>query len=398
MNARLLKGIFLAMASVAMMISSAAAQPTATDLSYYPLHRGNVWLYKVYYWSPQGEHFTGYTERRIVTDTMLPNGNRYFVYNNGEFVRMDSTTGQVLSFSQYYHPKTCPDTNETEIMNVSVHSALLYQRCSENWEVWGWDVTSLPSDVIGELYVDIRRPRRQWRERFYADDFRYAEGIGPYYMSGSHFAGNSYYLYHARINGVDYWPVNFRSFTAAVLPGNQVHLRWRTENEIQNAGFTVQRRQGGEAADWLDLSFIAPRAGEGQGAEYDYTDDGAATGSGALRLAYRLRQLDYDGTVSYSDIVEVELSILPDRRTLAVWPNPGSTSMSIYAGGASEGAAQLLVTDLLGRELRRFDTLPEGGVLTWDLTTASGPRVPPGLYRLLLVGGQANVGRTVMVR
>ncbi len=47
--------------------------------------------------------------------------------------------------------------------------------------------------------------------------------------------------------------------------------------------------------------------------------------------------------------------------------------------------------------MRRFENV-NNTVLTWDLTAANGVRVPPGMYRLLLVSHGASVGRTVMVR
>ena len=372
------------------------SQPTATDLSYYPLHMGNIWLYRVYRWTPQGEQFSGYRDWRIIGDSVFSNGKRYFVFNDGESLRVDSTTGVVFGYRVPNTRTNCPDTTEYEAMNLSVHADSQYVRCGEHFGLWGWHVTSWPSGIIGELYVNIVRPRRQWLEGFSAIDLRYAEGIGLYYMSG----GNSvdiYYLYHARINGVDYWPVDFRSFAAAVLPGNQVHLRWRTENEVQNAGFSVQRQPTDGGALWEDLTFIPANAPEWEGADYEYTDNTASDLPTGSRLAYRLRQLDYDGTESYSDIVEVALSHAPESATLTAWPNPASMRLSMYANSISEGTSQLLVTDLLGRELRRFESV-NNAVLTWDLTTTNGARVPPGMYRLLLVGQRASIGRMVVVR
>ncbi len=389
------KGIVTTM--LLLFAATTYAQPTATDLSYYPLHRGNIWLYRIYQWTPQGEQFSGYSERRIVGDSLFSNGRRYFVFKDGGTLRVDSATGVVYGYNGTQNPTNCPDSTEYEELNLSVASDTQYVRCGEQFGFWEWQVTSWPSGVVGELYVNIVRPRRQWLERFYADDLRYAEGIGPYYMSGPHFGGYIFYLYHAHINGVDYWPVDFRSFTAALLPGNQVHLRWRTENEVQNAGFTVQRQAVDVRTGWDDLAFISALASEGQGADYEYTDNTASDLTGGTRLAYRLRQLDYDGTESYSDIVQIALSNTPGIPALTAWPNPASTSLSIYTNSTFEGAAQLLVTDLLGRELHRFERV-SNAVLTWDLTAANGTRIPPGMYRLLLISRSASIGRTVVLR
>ncbi len=375
---------------------SVHAQPTATDLSYLPLHNGNIWLYRVYNWTPHGEEFDGWNEVRIVKDSLFPNGKRYFVFSDSKRLRVDSTTGIAYGYRGPHNaPSYCPDTTEYEELNLSISNDSHYVRCGEIYGMVSWGIDSLSSDVIGELYVNFRRPRRVWAGGAFHFHYRYAEGLGLYYMN---ILGRISYLYHARINGVDYWPVTFRSFTASPLPDNQVHLRWRTEAEVQNAGFTVQRQIAGVNANWEDLHFIPARAAEHAGAEYDYTDITAASLPTGARLKYRLRQLDFDGSTAYSDIVEVEPAAQPQRTGLAVWPNPAVDHVSIHVTNSDAAPSLLLVTDLLGRELRRFDSVPTGGFLTWDLTAADGSRVPAGMYRLQFVGAGGGTGRTVLVR
>ena len=81
--------------------------------------------------------------------------------------------------------------------------------------------------------------------------------------------GKHYELIYARINGTEYFPVELRSFTASLLQDNSVLLRWVTENEVQNRGFTVQRRAATEnESTWKDLGFVEPVVEEGHGGEY----------------------------------------------------------------------------------------------------------------------------------
>jgi hypothetical protein len=383
--------------AVLLLISvSVHAQPTATDLSYLPLHLGNIWLYKVYDWTPQGERFSGWNEVRIVKDSLFPNGKRYFVFSNNNRLRVDSTTGVVYGYRGPHDAHVyCPDTTEYEELNLCIRNDSQYVRCGDIYTMASWRIDSLPSDVIGELYVNFKRPRRVWAGGAFHFHYRYAEGLGLYYMN---ILGRISYLYRARINGVDYWPVTFRAFTASPLPDNQVHLRWRTEAEVQNAGFTVQRLHESANDRWEDLRFIPARAAEHAGADYEYTDITPASLPAGTRLQYRLRQMDYDGSTAYSDVVTVELASHPNRPTLSAWPNPAVDHVSIHIGGSGDTHTDVFVTDLLGRELRRFESVPAGGVLTWYLTAADGSRVPTGLYRLLLVGEDGTVGRMLMVR
>jgi len=389
--------MLIALVCMGATVSTLVGQPTATDLSYYPLHLGNVWLYKVYIMTQHGEQPYGWREDRIIADTLLPNGKRYFVFNNRSYVRMDSTTGQVFKYLPFWHPNPCLDSSESEIMNVTVHADSLYIRCGDDLTWAGWSVTSLPLEYIGDLYSNYRRSARRWLEWFYGDDFRYAQGIGLYHFKGGHFTDKVYQLYYAHIDGTDYWPVEFRSFTAAALSDGSVHLRWRTENEVQNYGFTVQRGYDDGRDDWLDLAFVPAAAKEGQGADYEYTDNSTTLAAGA-HASYRLRQLDYDGTTSYSEIVSVELTHAPVRAVLNVWPNPATDYVCIHAGIESEATALLTVSDMLGRELRRFENIAPGAVLTWNLSSTGASRLPPGMYRLTLLNEGLRVGRTLMIR
>jgi hypothetical protein len=380
------------------MVSTVVGQPTATDLSYYPLHPGNVWLYKVYIMTQHGEQPYGWREDRIIGDTLLPNGKRYFVFNNRSYVRMDSATGHVFKYHPYYHPRPCLDSSESEIMNVTVHADSLYLRCGDDLTWAGWRVRSLPLENIGELYLYYRRAARQWLEWFHANDYRYAQGIGLYYFKGPYATDEIHTLYYAHINGTDYWPVEFRSFTAAALSDGSVHLRWRTENEVQNSGFTVQRGCDDGRDDWLDLAFVAAAAKEGQGADYEYTDRMTAAIASPSRLLYRLRQSDYDGSVAYSDVITVELIRSPDAGSLNIWPNPADIQLSIHVGLDAGENVLLLVSDLLGREVRRYENVPGAGIVTWDLHGANGLRVPSGLYRITLVNDGQCSGRTEALR
>ncbi|MCZ7555703.1 MAG: T9SS type A sorting domain-containing protein [Bacteroidia bacterium] len=376
--------------------TTAVAQPTATDLSYLPLHNGNIWLYKVYDWTPQGERFSGWNEVRIVKDSLFPNGKRYFVFSNNTTLRVDSTTGVVYGYRGPHNASAyCPDTTEYEELNLSIRNDSLYFRCGDTFPMAPWRIDSLPSDVIGELYVNFKRPRRVWGGGAFHFHYRYAEGLGRYYMNN---LGRISYLYHARINGVDYWPVTFRSFTATPLPDNQVHLRWRTEAEVQNAGFTVQRQIAGESESWDDLHFIRARAAEHAGADYEYTDVTAASLPAGERLKYRLRQLDFDGSTAYSDIAGVELASVPNSAALSVWPNPAADHVSIHVTNTDAPPALLLVTDLLGRELKRFDGIESGTVLNWDLTSQTGRRVAAGVYLLRLMGNGRTTDRMLLLR
>jgi hypothetical protein len=206
-------------------------------------------------------------------------------------------------------------------------------------------------------------------------EFRIAEGIGVSFMGGDLFIGKQYELIYARVNGTEYFPVELRSFSASLLQDNSVILHWVTENEIQNLGFTVQRSDDDEHAVWTNLSFIASAVEEAHGGEYSFIDHIAANCSGSI-IYYRLKQHDYDGTTSYSPVVEVRLVQPAGLPNVRLYPNPvhAGTSVNIEIQGGHTGDLQLY--DVFGR---RVQTLP----LT-DRATIPTEGLTPGVYFLRL--------------
>ena len=91
-------------------------------------------------------------------------------------------------------------------------------------------------------------------------------------------------------------PVRLARFDASATRG-AVDLTWVTATERDNAGFAVER--SADAATWTELAFVAGFGDSSTERMYDYRDAAPLSGGGY----YRLRQVDYDGTVTYSGVV-----------------------------------------------------------------------------------------------
>jgi len=98
-------------------------------------------------------------------------------------------------------------------------------------------------------------------------------------------------------------PVELTSFTASVNE-RDVILNWTTATELNNQGFEIQRNSGN---DFQVVGFVNGHGTTTETQEYSFTD-AVTTGS----YSYRLKQVDFDGTFEYSDVVKVETGVMPE--------------------------------------------------------------------------------------
>jgi surface protein len=157
-------------------------------------------------------------------------------------------------------------------------------------------------------------------------------------------------------------PVELARFKGtAVEPGETagtgeatVRLTWQTASETNNAGFEVQRKAGsGGASAWKEVGYRESKANGGttnQPLTYRFTD--GQVPYSADSVSYRLRQVDTDGTSSYSEARTVELKG-PDGVTLqAPFPNPARGSVTLRFALPEPTDVTIEVYDVMGRKVK----------------------------------------------
>lgn len=161
---------------------------------------------------------------------------------------------------------------------------------------------------------------------------------------------NQIVLKNATLQQIPPVPVELTSLTASAN-GSIVVLKWTTATELNNRGFEIERslsptpsrREG--AVEWVKIGFVQGIGTSTHKKDYSYVD--AVTEYG--KYAYRLKQIDFDGTFSYSEEVYVEAGLKPESFTLEQnYPNPFNPTTFIKFNLPQASKINLSVYNSLG--------------------------------------------------
>lgn len=138
-------------------------------------------------------------------------------------------------------------------------------------------------------------------------------------------------------------PVELTSFTAKTS-GSTVVLNWSTSTETNNRGFAVERKS--ESDEFVELYFINGKGTTTQAQSYSYSDK--VTGG---KYTYRLRQVDFDGTVSYSKEVAADVSSPAVYELTQNYPNPFNPATTIRYSVPAVGMVKISVYNMIGEKV-----------------------------------------------
>ncbi|MGN6435256.1 MAG: T9SS type A sorting domain-containing protein [Agriterribacter sp.] len=153
-------------------------------------------------------------------------------------------------------------------------------------------------------------------------------------------ANNTRYITLASVNQRTSLPILLAVFTARPQ-GATVLLNWTTSTEQNNALFAIERSADG--VEWQQIAEVKGAGNSSQPINYSYTDIDPLDGTSY----YRLKQIDNDGTYSYSPIEQVRRQA--NNAGLRIYPNPAGNEVIVE--GSRDDVKSLRVFDLLGRDI-----------------------------------------------
>ena len=145
-------------------------------------------------------------------------------------------------------------------------------------------------------------------------------------------------------------PVELVSFTATVA-SNAATLTWQTATEVNNYGFDIERRlvnsQSSTLHNWGKIGFVKGSGTSNSAHSYSYTDASVSSGT----YAYRLKQIDNNGTYKYSSEAEVTVSVPKIFALNQNYPNPFNPTTTMSFTLAQDGFTTLKIYNVLGCEV-----------------------------------------------
>ncbi|NUQ81863.1 MAG: VCBS repeat-containing protein [Bacteroidetes bacterium] len=151
-------------------------------------------------------------------------------------------------------------------------------------------------------------------------------------------------------------PVELAGFSAEAF-GDRVNLKWSTATETNNSGWEVEMQESGvrsQKSEWMAVGFVPGKGTTTERQNYSYSVSDLKT----KQVSFRLKQIDNDGTVSYSQILSVDLK--PSVFALEQnYPNPFNPVTVISYQLPVKSKVSLKVYDVTGRLIT---TLVDGQV------------------------------------
>jgi hypothetical protein len=137
-------------------------------------------------------------------------------------------------------------------------------------------------------------------------------------------------------------PITLLSFDAEYQQvNNTVALNWATATETDNKFFTIEKQTGGD--NWQAVVNVDGAGNSSQTLYYKAMDENPYPGVSY----YRLKQTDYDGNFTYSDVKTITV---PEYNFVSIYPNPVRDNINLNYNSLNNGSVSIRIYSISGAE------------------------------------------------
>ena len=179
-----------------------------------------------------------------------------------------------------------------------------------------------------------------------------------------------------RLSGPPSLPVEYLGWDVEAQANGSALLNWETSSEINNDYFEIEKSFDSDFGQKEIIGQISGKGSSLDGASYSFIDNGLMQPV----VYYRLRQVDIDGSFSYSEVKTASFDQEIFGPELAIYPNPAKDLVHVDLSFAGEGEYEIQVLTLEGKLVSSHAVQ---GLLTKEISLSELPR---GVYTIKIGG------------
>ncbi len=138
-------------------------------------------------------------------------------------------------------------------------------------------------------------------------------------------------------------PITLLSFDGH-RANNNVILNWKTASEINNDYFEVQRSFDGFS--YIPVVLVKGSGNSNEIISYSYTDQNNQNGT----TYYKLKQVDYDGTASFSDAISVS-NDNSSENIFSLQTNIVHSTLTVFVTSSNQNSCFMEIKDVMGKTI-----------------------------------------------
>jgi hypothetical protein len=175
--------------------------------------------------------------------------------------------------------------------------------------------------------------------------------------------------------------------TSATVSGQEATLKWQTASESSNERFVIEAQIGNT---WKQVGEVKGAGTTTQAQNYTFAVANLSYGTHYFRLV----QQDFNGSKTYSDVIQVQVELADQYFLSEAYPNPFNPSTTFTLAVATDQRVQIEVFDLTGRKVQ---TLHNGQLVgqTTHTFTFDGRNLASGKYLVRVQGDNFTTSKMI---